>query len=265
MDSRAIGVFDSGVGGLTVVKEILKLLPNEKIIYIGDTARVPWGTRGREVIIEFSRQLAEFLVKKGVKLIVVACHTASSVALSFLKRKIESPLFGVVEPAVEKVIELTKNGRVGIVGTPATIKSRAWERAIRRKNPDLSVFSLSCPLFVPLVEEGLFNHKVTHLLAQEYLLSFKKKGVDTLVLACTHYPLLKEVIREVMGKGVALVNPGEELAQFLKEYLVRENALSNSFNPSHRFYFTDPSFSALKIAQKFLGRKIDKIIRVRVN
>lgn len=259
MDNRPIGVFDSGVGGLTVVKEILKILPNEKIIYVGDTARVPWGTRGEGIIRKFSYQLASFLVQKGVKIIVVACHTASSVTLSFLKRKVKLPLLGVIEPTVGKVVQVTKNGKIGVIGTPATIESQAWQEAIKQENSELFVSSVACPLFVPLVEQGLFDHKVVEIMAQEYLTPLKKKEVDTLVLACTHYPLLKKVIKKVMGGEVIFVNPGEETAKFLKNYLARENALSLSKDQRHRFYFTDPSFKALKIAQKFLGEKIDKI------
>lgn len=264
MDNRAIGVFDSGVGGLTVVRQILKILPGEKIIYIGDTARVPWGTRGEELIKKFSHQLANFLTRKKVKLIIVACHTASSIAFSFLKRKVELPLLGVVEPAVQKAIEVTRNGKIGVIGTPVTIKSGIWPRKIKQKGSHLSIFTLACPLLVPVVEAGFSGHRVAGILVQEYLAPLKKKRLDTLVLACTHYPLLKKTIKKVIGSRVALVDPGKETALFLREHLTKKNAFSSFKKPVHEFYFTDPSFETLKITQKFLGKKIDKIIKVEI-
>lgn len=264
MDNRSIGVFDSGVGGLTVVKEILKILPNEKIIYIGDTARVPWGTRGKEIIIRFSEQLTEFLAKRGVKLIVIACHTASSVASRSLRKSFKIPLFEVISPTCKKVRESPCVKRVGVIGTPATIKSRAWEKALKEVNSDLEIYPISCPLFVPIVEAGLSNHRIAEIMVQEYLSLLKNKKIGSLILACTHYPLLKKIIKKIMGEEVVLINPGEEAAQFLKEYLTRRNALSLSKNQTHKFYFTDPSFETLRIAQKFLGEKIDKIKKAEV-
>ena len=253
MDRRASGVFDSGVGGLTVVREILRVLPSEKIIYIGDTARVPWGTRGRKIIVDFSRQLTSFLLRKKVKVIVVACHTASSVAFSSLKKKIKTPLLGVIEPSVKEAVERSRGGRIGLIGTPATIKANAWTKALKKENPQIKLFSVSCPLLVPLVEEGLINHQVTQILAKEYLQPLVKKRIDTLILGCTHYPLLQKVIRKVVG-NVVLINPGKATASVLKHYLI-ENELQASHNqPAHQFYFTDVSYQALNNLEMFSGK-----------
>lgn len=259
MDKRPIGVFDSGIGGLTVVREILQVLPYEKIIYIGDTARVPWGTRGRKTIINFSRQLANFLVKKKVKIIVVACHTASSVALQDLKKAIKIPILGVIEPSVKETIKKSKNLRIGIIGTPATIKSEAWVREIERINPKVKVFSTSCPLFVPLVEEGLTDHMIVKIMAKEYLKPLLSKKIDTLILACTHYPLLEKTIKKV-ARGVFLVNPGKTTAVFLKKFLENNKLMGENKRPKHEFYFTDVSYRALASLKKFS----DKVAHVRI-
>lgn len=253
MDNRPIGVFDSGIGGLTVVREILRVLPREQIIYIGDTARVPWGTRGRETIISFSEQLAHFLVKKKVKVIVVACHTASSIALPSLKKKIKLPLVGVIAPAVKEAIRKSKNRRIGIIGTPATIKSAAWKRELKKINPKAKVFSASCPLFVPLVEEGLANHQVAKIMAKKYLKSLLSRKIDTLILACTHYPLLEETIKGV-AKKVLLINPGKTTALFLKRLLESNELRGKTRKPKHQFFFTDLSYQAIANLEKFSGK-----------
>lgn len=262
MDNRPIGIFDSGIGGLTVVREIVKILPHEKIIYIGDTARVPWGTRGKRPIINFSLQLANFLLKKNVKLIVVACHTASSVALLTLKSKIKIPVLGVILPAVREGAKKSKNQRIGIIGTVATIKSGVWEKTLKQINPKIKVFSVSCPLFVPLVEEGLTNHQATRILAKEYLQPLVRKKIDTLILACTHYPLLKKTIKEVVG-NIFLINPGKEIAFWLKEFLKDAKLTGNTPNPEHQFYFTDISYHALgnwrRFAEEFKRGRIEEV------
>jgi len=253
MDNRPIGIFDSGVGGLTVVKEILRILPQEKIVYIGDTARVPWGTRGRKTIINFSRQLTSFLVQKKVKVIVIACHTASSVALPTIKREIKTPILGVIESSVKETIQKSKTLRIGIIGTPATVKANAWGKALKGIDPKIRVFSAACPLFVPLVEEGLVDHKVTHILAKEYLAPLVRRKIDTLILACTHYPLLKGVIKELVG-DVLLINPGKATALVLKKLLAENKIEGSHRNPGHNFYFTDISYRALSDFKKFSGK-----------
>lgn len=253
MDNRPIGVLDLGVGGLTVVREILRILPREKIVYIGDTARVPWGTRGRKTIINFSRQLAGFLVQKKAKVIVVAYHTASSVALSTLKGEIKIPILGVIEPSAKEAIQKSKNLRIGIIGTPATVEANAWSKALKRVDPAIKVFSTACPLFVPLVEEGLVNHQATHLLAKEYLTPLAKRKIDTLILACTHYPLLRGVIKEVM-EDAFFINPGKVTALALKKFLANNKIEGNYKNPRHNFYFTDISYRAIDNFEKFAGK-----------
>lgn len=253
MDNRPIGIFDSGVGGLTVAREILRILPYEKIIYIGDTARVPWGTRGRRIIIDFSRQLADFLVQKKVKIIVVACHTASSVALSTLKKEIKIPILGVIESGVKETIQKSKTLRIGIIGTPATIEANAWGKALKRADAKIKVFSADCPLFVPLVEEGLVNHQATQILAEEYLTPLVKRKIDTLILGCTHYPLLKETIKRVM-EDTFLINPGKATALALKKFLVENKIEGTHKSPWHSFYFTDVSYQALDNFEKFSGK-----------
>jgi glutamate racemase len=253
MDNRPIGVFDSGVGGLTVVREILRTLPSEKIIYIGDTARVPWGVRGRKTIVHFSCDLAGFLMKKRVKVIVVACHTASSVALSALKNEVKVSLFGVIEPSVREAVTKTRNLRIGLVGTPATVKASAWEKALKKIRPKVKVFAVSCPLFVPLVEEGLVDHRATRILAREYLQPLVKEKIDTLILGCTHYPLLEKTIKEVIG-DVALVSPGKATASVLKHSLDKNKLQGKHKKPIHELYFTDLSYQALDNLEKFSGR-----------
>ncbi len=252
MDKRPIGVFDSGVGGLTVVKEIIRILPQERIIFIGDTARVPWGTRGKKTIINFSHQLADFLVKKRIKVIVAACHTASSVALLSLKKEFSQPLLGVIDSSAREAAQRSRNLRIGLIGTQATIKASAWSKALKKTNPKIKVFSVACPLFVPLVEEGLVNHRVTRILAKEYLRPLLKKRIDTLILGCTHYPLLQKTIKEVVGK-VTLINPGRATAFALKRFLARNKLQGNSQKPAHQLYFTDISYKGLGSLEKFAG------------
>ncbi|MGB9706673.1 MAG: glutamate racemase [Microgenomates group bacterium] len=263
MDNRPIGVFDSGIGGLTVLREIAKFLPYEKIIYLGDTARVPWGTRGKEIIIKFSLQLANFLAEKKVKFIVVACHTASSVALPVLKRKIKIPILDVIRSTVDETLLKTKNLQIGIIGTPATIKSGTWARKLKEKEPEVSVFSASCPLFVPLAEEGLFNHKVTEIIAREYLKPLVKKKIDTLILACTHYPLLSGTIKKIVGQKVKLVNPGVATAKSLVGELGKRNLFSKDKQKGGiEIFLTDTEYKAIEVFNKLFDHKFKgKIIK----
>lgn len=258
---RPIGIFDSGIGGLTVVREVRRLLPDEPIIYIGDTARVPWGTRGADTITQFTQELIDFLKEKRAKVIMAACHTASAVALPKLKRREE--VIGVIEPTVEAALTLSR-GRIGVIGTPATIASRAWERALRGSG--LSVFPQACPLLVPLVEEGFLDHEITRILLREYLGKLKEVRVDTLILACTHYPLLQEAIQKEMGKEVSLINPGVEAASFLAHHLVRRKLTSRKASKKFFLFFTDPRAKSVARAEMFLGEKLGGRIRgVKLN
>ena len=266
MDLRGnpIGVFDSGVGGLTVVKEIERLLPGERIIYFGDTARVPYGTKSKETVTRFSVENVKFLLKFKVKLIVVACNTSSSLALRALKQKFNLPLVGVITPGVLKAVSLSKNKRIGVIGTKATIASRVYEKTIKKISPSSMVFSQSCPLFVPLAEEGWLANKVAKDIAKEYLGYFKNKKIDTLIPGCTHYPLLKGVIKEVIGKKVMLVDSAGQTACAVKDTLSGKNLLSlrKKRHSDSRFFVSDEPAGFISIGQRFLGRSIRFVRKV---
>lgn len=261
MKNRPIGIFDSGVGGLTVVKEIMKALPNEKIVYLGDTARVPYGTKSDQTIKRFSIEDAEFLTHFGVKLIIVACNSASSIALPTLRKRFKIPVVGVIKPGARKAIAITKNGRIGIIGTPATIKSRAYEKEIKSISGN-KVFSMACPLLVPLAEEGWLSGNITTEVARKYLQSLTSKNIDTLVLGCTHYPLLKGVISKVVGRGVRIVDSASSVAEEVVRILKKNKRLSSSSRrPIHSFFATDAVEQFMKVGGKFLGKRIKKARR----
>lgn len=221
-----IGVFDSGVGGLTVVKEIMRQLPGENMVYFGDTARVPYGSKSKATILKYSRQIVHFLTQKEVKAIVIACNTASALALDEIKQEINIPLIGVVEPGAKMAAESTKNNNIGIIGTESTIKSGIYSKYLREINPDITVVSRACPLFVPLVEEGLLEDRITDDVIERYLHELKEYGIDSLILGCTHYPLIRNAIGRYMGMDVTLVNPAYETAKSLKT-LLKEQGLLN--------------------------------------
>ncbi len=238
-----IGVFDSGVGGLTVVKEIMRQLPDENLIYFGDTARVPYGSKSKETVTKYSRQIVRFLKSKGVKAIVVACNTASALALDELKKDLDIPIIGVVEPGAVMAVEATKTGNIGIIGTESTIKSGIYEKYIHRLNRDLTVVSKACPLFVPLVEEGLWEDRVTEDIVGRYLHEIKDYNVDTLILGCTHYPVIKRTIGREMGDATYLVNPAYETAKSLKALLeeagIMRKDLNSDEDSTYEFYASD--------------------------
>lgn len=261
-DPRPIGIFDSGVGGLTVVSQVRKILPHEDIVYFGDTARVPYGTKSKETVTKFSVENVEFLMRHNVKLILVACNTASSLSLDFLKRCFRVPILGVIAPGAKAAGRYTRTGRVGVIGTSATIRSGAYEKAITRQSARNRVFSQSCPLFVPLVEEGWLDTAVAREVAAAYLKPLKAKKVDTLILGCTHYPLLKGVIGAFMGKGVLLVDSAEEAAREAKAVL-DVNGLLNTFNKSGRekFFVSDEPPRFMAMAKRFLRRRIQCVKR----
>ena len=214
-----IGVFDSGVGGLTVAREIIRQIPNEKIIYFGDTARVPYGSKSKETVTRFSEQIVRFLRTFQVKTIVVACNTASACALDALERDIDIPIIDVVKPGAKAAWEATRNGRIGVIGTEATIGSQIYTKYIQNLNRDITIYGKACPLFVPLVEEGLLEDPVTDEIARRYLTELIDIDIDTLILGCTHYPLIRSTLGRIMGEGVRLVNPAYETARELKEML----------------------------------------------
>ena len=258
MSSQPIGIFDSGLGGLTVAKEIFRQLPYEDVIYYGDTARVPYGNKSKKTITKFSLENADFLKEYNVKLIIVACNTACSLSLQALKKKIDIPIVGVIEPAVKRAIQISKNGKIGIIGTNSTINSKAYDKKIKKIDKAMQVSSKTCPLFVPLVEEGWLNKDITYKIAKTYLDCFKKRNVDTLILACTHYPLLKNVISKVMGSKVKLVDSASEVAKVAKTTLKRIDSLSEKKEKtSYQFYVSDEPTYFTKVGEKFLGRKIN--------
>lgn len=258
MDNRSIGVFDSGLGGLTAVKQILKELPNESIVYFGDTGRVPYGTRSEETIIKYSKSDINFLISKDVKVIVVACGTASSVALPVIKEEYDLPIIGVVDAAANAAVSATKNKKIGIIGTPGTIKSGSYEKVIKKLMPDVKTYQKACPLFVPLVENGHFETQVARLVTEEYLEEIKAQGVDTLILGCTHYPLLKKVIGDYMGGEVSLIDAGAEVAKSLKKvFAEREMTTERCQRGETDFFVSDSIESFESLGGLFLEEKID--------
>ncbi len=259
MDTRPIGVFDSGLGGLTAVRELARLMPEEDLVYFGDTGRVPYGGRSKEILVKYARQDVAFLRTFDPKAIVIACGTVSTTALDVLQAENSIPIFGVVEPAARAAAQLTKNGRVGLIGTKASIRSGAYERALAALRPGASVTSKACPLLVPLVENGRFQpgDVVAETVVSEYLTPVKAAGADTLILGCTHYPLMKPVIGAHMGPGVALVDVGEQCARWVKKQLEWDGLRNERPGAGrHRYYVSDSveDFSAL--ASVFLGEDV---------
>lgn len=253
----AIGVFDSGLGGLTVVKELMTEVPNEDIVYFGDTARVPYGTKSKESIIRFSHENTQILLKHKVKMIVVACNSSSSYALSLLRETFDIPIVGVIEPGAKKAVMVTQNKRIGVIATQATINSEKYVKTIKRLDESMKVSAKACPLFVPLVEEGWFDKRYTLDIAKEYLADLKKTNIDTLILGCTHYPLLKSILSKTMGRKVTLVDSAQEVAQDVNRVL---KALGlnreNKRKPKYKFLVSDKPQEFKKIARIFLGREI---------
>lgn len=244
MDKNApIGVFDSGVGGLTVAREIMRQIPNERIVYFGDTARVPYGSKSKDNIIKFSRQIIRFLQTENVKAIVIACNTASALALDEMQQEFDLPILGVVKPGAKVAVETTANKRIGLIGTEANIRSGVYTRYIKSLDDEEKVFEKACPLFVPLVEEGWLHDDITLQVASRYLEELKEKDIDTLIMGCTHYPLIRSTIRKVMGDKVNLVNPAYETAIELKNLLERDNLANkcdvDSPSSMYRFYVSD--------------------------
>ncbi|RJO65357.1 MAG: glutamate racemase [Candidatus Omnitrophota bacterium] len=260
---KPIGVFDSGVGGLTVVKELMRQVPNEDIIYFGDTARVPYGIKSKDTVIRFSIEDALFLLNQGVKLICVACNTVSSVALPVIKSHFKVPIVGVIVPGAKEAVYATRNKKVGVIGTRGTIRSRAYENEIRKLDPKVKVTALACPLFVPFVEEGYLKGKVVKEVASGYLAPLKKAGVDTLILGCTHYPLLKSVIKEVMGQHITLIDSAQQVAMEVKKILELEGMTSTKRRGKCKFYVSDNPEWFQGLARSFLGRHLDNVQRAR--
>ncbi len=251
-----IGVFDSGVGGLTVVKEIMHQIPNEKIVYFGDTARVPYGNKSKETITKYSEQIVRFLQQQNVKAIVVACNTASAYALDEIEKEVDIPIIGVVKPGAKVASEATRNGKIGVIATEGTIGSGIYSRYIKEINDDADVFGKACPLFVPLVEEGLLQDPVTDEIAKRYLAELIDIDIDTLVLGCTHYPLIRKTVGKIMGEDVTLVNPAYETARELKELLEEKDLLrkeeSGLGDNKYQFFVSDSSEKFKRFANSII-------------
>ncbi len=261
MDSRPIGVFDSGVGGLTVVKEIVRQLPQEDIIYFGDTAHLPYGPKSPQTVKRLVRDNIRFLYKKRVKIIILACHTASAFALEEIRKENPIPIIGVIGPGAEEALKVTKNKRIGVIGTYGTIRSGVYAKELKRLEPEVFVIEKPCPLFVPLVEEGWLRKEATRLIIGEYLEPLKDEGIDTLILGCTHYPLLKEEIAQVMGE-VSLIDSARATVNQVKRILEKKNLLAKGGVPRHSFFVSDAPERFAHLGRIFLGKEIEKVEKI---
>jgi len=259
-DNRAIGVFDSGVGGLTVVKQIIKKLPGESIIYFGDTARIPYGTKSEEIVRRFALEDSFFLLDKDVKMIVVACNTASAIAIPMLKEILEVPVIGVIQPGALAAVMHSKKKRIGVIGTAATVRSNSYQKEIIKISRNAKVIQQACPLFVPMVEEGWTEDDITYLITKRYLHLLKENDVDSVILGCTHYPLLKTAIQQTMGSSVTLVDSGVETAAAVEKNLKEQNMFADNNELSkYNFYLSDMPYKFQEIAERFLERTIPHV------
>lgn len=262
-DPRPIGVFDSGIGGLTTVRELFQRLPRESVVYFGDTARLPWGNKSKQTVTRFSVEIASFLVRQHVKCVVVACNTASSHALDTLRERFDVPVIGVIEPAARAAVAASPHGRIGVVGTLATVGSNSYADAIARLASHATVQQRACPLFVPLVEEGWLDHAVTHQVAGEYLAELQLANLDSLILGCTHYPMLAPLLQALMGASVRLVDSGAEAARATAELLAERGLLAPVGGPQakHHFFLSDEPRrrSFARVAESFLGRPLPTV------
>lgn len=263
---QAIGVFDSGLGGISVVRALIDLLPHEHLVYFGDTARVPYGSKSQETVVRFSHQISSFLVEKHVKMIVVACNTASSIALESLQKQFDVPVVGVIDPGSRAAVKYSKNGLIGVIGTASTIRSGAYKTAIRELNAEIEVIDQSCPLLVPLVEEGWPQDEVVEKVLRTYLKTFEVNKPDSLILGCTHYPYLKDAIQQVIGQDVRLVDSGEETAAEVQRALSEIGLLNlETTDPGkHKFFVSDFPQKFEETASRFLGRPLENLFKVEL-
>ena len=266
-NAAPVGVFDSGVGGLTVAREIMRQLPNENLVYFGDTARVPYGSKSRDNIIRYSRQIIHFLKTKGVKAIVIACNTACALALDVVREESDIPIIGVVEPGARAALQITQTKKIGVIGTEATVQSAMYGKIIKGLDPTVSVIGKACPLFVPLVEEGFAKHKVTEEIIDYYLASMKESDIDSLILGCTHYPLLRSRIRAYLGDKIQLVNPAYETAMDLK-YILKESGMENAGkegeHATYSFYVSDAADKFKQFANSILPYDIETTQQINI-
>jgi glutamate racemase len=257
VNAAPLGVFDSGIGGLTVARAVFERLPHESVIYFGDTARVPYGPKSPDTVRRYADEIQAYLLRRGVKALVVACNTITAQALDHLRERSPVPLVGVIEPGARAAVQGTRSGNIGVIGTAGTIASGAYERAIKRLRPDAAVCVQACPLLVPLVEEGWFDHPATELIAREYLAPLQRAGVDVLVLGCTHYPLLKPLLARVLGPAVTLVDSAEETAQVVAQEIAQRGlAAAEDSHPTHRFVVSDDEPHFRRVGARFLGETL---------
>jgi len=256
-------MFDSGIGGLTVLKEVRSLLPRENIIYLGDTARVPYGNKSPHTVTGYAIETAIFLLAKGIKALVIACNTSSALSLNILKKKLPIPVFGVIDPAAQAAARQTRSKKVGVIGTKATVKSMAYERAVRRADRHVQVMSQACPLFVPIVEEGWEDSEVARLVVGKYLAPFHRSGIDVLVMGCTHYPILLRTIQEEVGPDVSIVNTGRETAMEVREVLGARNLLKEAGYGESSYFVTDSPDSFSEVGSRFLDEPINSVKLVK--
>lgn len=263
LKTRAIGMFDSGLGGLTVMKQIAKLMPHEHIVYFGDTARLPYGNKSPETIVRYSVENTIFLMQQEIKALLVACNTASSYAVSMLEKIFNIPIIGTIDPCAKKAMATTRNNKIGLLGTYATIQSGRFQEVIAKQLPDARVFGAACPLLVPLVEEQMLTHDITRLMIKEYLAPLKKEKIDTLILGCTHYPLLGQLIQEELGGGVVIVDAAHATAEALKNIL-EENKLYTHCEktPEYRYFVTDDPEKFQKSGRIFFGKPLMQVLKV---
>ncbi len=262
MDNRPIGIFDSGLGGLTCVKKVMEIMPGEDIIYFGDTGRVPYGSKSAEIILKYVRQDIRFLQTFDIKYIIIACGTASSAALPLIQDEFDTDIAGVLEPTCLRAAAATKNGRIGVLGTPGTIRSGKYLQTLKRLNSGLEIYTKACPMFVPLVENGYLNGPATEIIAKEYLLPLKKSGIDTLILGCTHYPLLRPVIQTIMGDAVTLIDAGAETAVFVKQQLYERDLLCGRGHGSAQYFVSDTVEGFTELAGMFLNQKLEGSVHI---
>lgn len=261
-----IGIFDSGIGGLTVAKSVFKLLPNENIIYLGDSARLPYGTKSKETVILYSIECLKFLLKQKVKLVIIACNTSSAISVPFLSKITTVPIIGVIGPGASAATQITKNHNIGVIGTRATISSGAYQKEIKKLDKKAKVFSQNCSLFVQLAEDGWTDNKIAELTAREYLSDIRKSGIDTMIMGCTHYPILHKTIQKVVGKGIKLIDPGEETAKIAQKRLESENLLNKQKKEGyHKFFVTDFPANFKDVSERFLGKKIKEVKKIKLS
>lgn len=264
MDNRPIGIFDSGLGGLTVLRAIHKLLPKENLVYFGDSGRTPYGTKSKETVIRYTFQDINFLLKQNVKMIVVACNTASACSLEIIKSAYSCPIVEVVEPGSRAACGETVSGGIAVIGTPATISSGVYEAAIKRINPESVVHSKACPMFVPLVEEGWWDNEISAMIVREYLNELKDTNIDTLILGCTHYPMLQNVIRKEMGDNVKLINSAVEVANAVKKVLIEQGLEGSNETGEIKYYTSDSVDKFTSLGRMFLGEEMEHVEKINI-